>query len=205
MSDKPQREDRTIIITEKIELPEKTNTYEPYLIQISGRETGLQFNLSGRTVKIGRDPQCDIQVDDPHVSRQHAEVVSKSKTDILIRDLGSTNGIFVNGKRVKEQQLLDGDKVLVGTRLYFKFAYQDSVEQNYQQNLFRAANIDGLTQLYNKKYFIDVLSKEFSFSRRNNQPLSLMMLDLDHFKKINDTYGHMAGDLVLKSVGHYLQ
>jgi len=79
------------------------------------------------------------------------------------------------------------------------------VEQNYQQSLFRAANIDNLTQLYNKKFFMDVLSKEFSFSRRNRQPLSLMMLDIDFFKKINDTYGHMAGDLVLKTVGQFLQ
>jgi NAD(P)-dependent dehydrogenase (short-subunit alcohol dehydrogenase family) len=70
-------------------------------------------------------------------------------------------------KKITEHMLADGDKILIGTRLYFKFCYQDTVEQNYQQNLFRAANIDALTQLYNKKYFVDVLSKEFSFSRRN--------------------------------------
>jgi diguanylate cyclase (GGDEF)-like protein len=118
--------------------------------------------------------------------------------------VGSTNGVFVNGKKITEQQLCDGDKVLIGTRLYFKFCFQDAVDQSYQQNLFRAANIDGLTQLYNKKYFVDALSKEFSFSRRNNQALSLMMIDIDHFKKVNDTFGHMAGDLVLKTVGQFL-
>ncbi len=206
VSDKDNKSDKTMIITEKVDLTERTAHHEPYLIQISGRETGQMHALTGgKTVKIGRDPTCQIILDDPHVSRNHAEIFSR-EGNIHIRDAGSTNGVFVNGKRVTgEQSLGDGDKILIGTRLYFKFCYQDAVDQNYQQNLFRAANIDGLTQLYNKKYFIDVLSKEFSFSRRGKQPLSLMMIDIDYFKKINDTYGHMAGDLVLKSIGQYLQ
>ena len=199
------KRDRTVIITEKVEVPEKTSQLEPYLIQISGRETGQMHNLTSRTVRLGRDATCQIILDDPHISRLHAEIICKSNTEISIKDLGSTNGVFVNGKRVQEQSLMDGDKILIGTRLYFKFCFQDAVDQNYQQNLFRAANIDNLTQLYNKKYFIDALSKEFSFSRRNTQPLSLMMIDIDFFKKVNDTFGHMAGDLVLKCVGQYLQ
>ena len=198
--------DKTVIITEKSDLRELSSTYEPYLIQISGRETGQMFNLSGgHHFKIGRDASCSIILDDPHISRYHADILTLENGDIVLKDTGSTNGVFVNGKKVKEHVLRDGDKLLIGTRLYFKFCYQDSVEQNYQQNLFRAANIDGLTQLYNKKYFLDVLSKEFSFSRRNSYPLSLLMIDIDFFKKINDTFGHMAGDLVLKSVGQYLQ
>lgn len=207
MSDKDGKTnfDRTVVITEKTDLNERSTTYEPYLIQISGRETGQMYNLAGRTVRIGRDPTCQIILEDPHISRNHAEIFYRNGNEITIRDVGSTNGVFVNGKKISEQVLADGDKILIGTRLYFKFCYQDAVDQNYQQNLFRAANIDGLTQLYNKKYFIDALSKEFSFSRRNGQPLSLMMVDIDHFKKVNDTYGHMAGDLVLKVIGLYLQ
>ncbi|MCB0416313.1 MAG: GGDEF domain-containing protein [Bdellovibrionaceae bacterium] len=203
MSDNENR-DRTIVVTEKVRLDDNGSTYEPYLIQISGRETGQMYNLKGRNVKLGRDPSCQIPLDDPHVSRNHAEIIWRNGSDLVIRDVGSTNGIFVNGKKVQEQVLLDGDKILIGTRLYFKFVYQDSVDQSYQQNLFRAANIDGLTQLYNKKYFVDVLSKEFSFSKRNKTPLSLLMIDVDHFKKINDTHGHIAGDLVLKHIGQYL-
>jgi len=204
VSDKESKFDKTMIITEKVNLNDRPTNHEPYLIQISGRETGQMYNLSGRTVKLGRDPTCQILLDDPHVSRLHAEIFIRN-SDIVLRDAGSTNGVFVNGKKITEQTLADGDKILIGTRLYFKFCFQDAVDQNYQQNLFRAANIDGLTQLYNKKYFVDVLSKEFSFSRRTKQPLSLMMIDIDFFKKINDTYGHMAGDLMLKSVGQYLQ
>jgi diguanylate cyclase (GGDEF)-like protein len=201
---KDKGSEKTMIITEKVELGEHVTSMEPYLIQISGRETGQMHNLTGRTVKIGRDPAAEIPVDDPHVSRNHAEIVYESPDRIVIRDVGSTNGVFVNGTRISEQALVDGDKVLIGTRLYFKFAFQDGVEQSYQQNLFRAANIDALTQLYNKKYFMDALSKEFSFSRRNKTPMSLLMIDIDYFKKINDTFGHMAGDLVLKHVGQYL-
>lgn len=198
--------DATVIVTEKVLLNEPGSHYEPYLIQISGRETGRMFNLkASKTVKLGRDASCQIILDDPHISRFHAEIIIRNNADIVLRDSGSTNGVFVNGRKVTEQALLDGDKILIGTRLYFKFCYQDAVEQTYQQNLFRAANMDSLTQLYNKKYFVDILSKEFSFARRNNQDLSLMMIDIDHFKQMNDTHGHVAGDVVLKAVGQYLQ
>ncbi len=205
---KIKRSDETVIFnetTEKTDLSAKANTSEPYLIQISGRDTGMMFNLTSRNMKIGRDPTCEVSVEDPHVSRFHAEISHPNESDIVIKDLGSTNGVFVNGQRLEHPHaLVDGDKILVGTRLYFRFTYQDAVDQTYQQNLFRAANIDGLTQLYNKKYFQDVLSKEFSFSRRAKQDLSLLMFDVDHFKKVNDTYGHVAGDAVLKMVGFNL-
>ena len=177
---------------------------EPFLIQLSGRETGQNYNLSGSARKrIGRDASCEICVDDPHVSRVHAEFV-QVEGKLAMRDLGSTNGIFINGNRIKEQVLNDGDKILVGTRLYFRFAYQDAQDQNYQQNLFKAANMDAMTQLYNKKYFLDALPKEMSFARRANERLSLLIMDIDFFKKINDTYGHLAGDTVLKAVGAHL-
>lgn len=203
MSDKENKGDKTMIITDRSEVGEKSTSLEPYLIQISGRETGQMHRLGGKDMRIGRDPICEIMLDDPHVSRTHASINVEGNT-LTIKDAGSTNGVFVNGKKITEHVLSDGDKILIGTRLYFKFCYQDTVEQNYQQNLFRAANIDALTQLYNKKYFLDVLSKEFSFSRRNKNPLSLMMIDLDYFKKINDSYGHLAGDHVLKTMGQAL-
>lgn len=161
------------------------------------------YNLAGQTIRIGRDATCQIILDDPHVSRFHAELCCRSGNQVSIRDLGSTNGVFVNGKKIVEQALLDGDKIKIGTRHYFKFTFQDAVDQNYQQQLFKAANMDSLTQLYNKKYFLDAFSKEFSFSRRNNNPVSLLMIDVDFFKKVNDTHGHMAGDLVLKRIGQY--
>lgn len=198
---KDKNEKTAIVITEKFEFAKTTQNYEPFLIHISGRETGRMHQIMGKSSKIGRDASCQIVVDDPHVSRIHAEFIRRGDKDLIVRDLDSLNGVRVNGIPVKEQALNDGDKIQIGSRLSFKFRFQDAEDQNYHQNLFLAANLDGLTQLYNKSYFIDALSKEFSFSRRNRQPLSLIMFDIDYFKKINDTFGHMAGDLVLKTIG----
>ncbi len=209
MGNKPLKNvlDETILFTnektEKSAVADLKPKAEPYLVQLSGKETGQNFALKGRVIRIGRDASCEICLDDPHVSRFHAEVILDGGAPVL-RDMGSTNGIFINGNRIQEHRLNDGDKVLVGTRLYFRFTYQDAHDQSYQQNLFKAANMDALTQLYNKKYFLDALPKEMSFSRRTNENLSLMMLDIDHFKKINDTYGHLAGDRVLKAAGQQI-
>jgi two-component system, cell cycle response regulator len=201
-----EKNDETVIITQKVNLNELRNSVlEPYLIHVSGKDAGLAHKLTdtNTTIKIGRDPTADVVLDDAHVSRFHAEIEIKGPEEIWLRDLKSTNGIFINGVKVEERELRDGDKILVGTRSYFKFCFQDSVDQNYQQNLFNAANIDNLTQCYNKKYFLDILNKEFSYTKRKMQPLSLLMVDIDYFKKINDTYGHIAGDTVLKSVGNF--
>ena len=200
--DKPEK---TVIVSLRNDNQneQRPSAPEPYLIQISGRATGQMFALKNRVLKIGRDSQCQVILDDPQVSRNHAEIVWIDGKPVL-RDLGSTNGVCVNGTKVQEQELQNGDKVLIGTRMYFKFAYQDVIDQSYQQNIFKAANIDALTQLYNKKFFIDSLQREFSFSKRSGQALSLMMIDVDYFKKLNDTYGHLAGDQVLKVVGQHL-
>jgi len=204
--EKEEKDDETVVITQKVNLNELRNSVlEPYLIHVSGKDAGLAHKLTetSHTIKIGRDPTADVVLDDTHVSRIHAEIEIKGTEEILLRDLNSTNGVFINGVKITERLLRDGDKILVGTRSYFKFCFQDSVDQNYQQNLFRAANIDNLTQCYNKKYFLDILNKEFSYTKRKSQPVSLLMVDIDYFKKINDTYGHMVGDTVLKSVGAF--
>ncbi len=200
---KEDLKDRTVIATQKNDPEEQKSSYEPFLIQISGRETGRMFNLKGKNFQIGRDRTCAIAVEDQHVSRAHAEIVWSGQ-QIILRDLGSTNGVFANGAKVTEHVLMENDKIRIGTRLFFRFCYQDAMDQNFQQTLFKAANMDSLTQLYNKKYFVDALSKEFSYARRAGSPLSLMMMDIDHFKPINDSHGHRAGDAVLKHLGGLL-
>lgn len=194
-----EKSDKTIIVNLKPEA-EKPSSLEPFLVSISGRETGKAIPLKGKNLKIGRELDCDLILDNPHISRLHAEIFWRGPS-VCIKDLGSTNGVFVNGKKITETALNNGDKILIGTQLYFKLIYQDAVDQNYQQNLFKAANTDPLTQLYNKRYFMESLEKEFSYTKRTELPLSLLMIDIDFFKQVNDTYGHIVGDKILKLVG----
>lgn len=197
--DKP---DKTVIVNLKTET-EKPTAQEPFLVAISGRETGRAIPLKQKNLRVGREPECDLVIDSPHISRFHAELFWVG-SQLKIKDLGSTNGVFVNGQKVQEHLLHNGDKILFGTQMYYKIIYQDAVDQNYQQSLFKAANTDALTGLYNKRYFMECLEKEFSYSRRSLQPMSLILMDIDYFKKINDTHGHIAGDKILKSVGKLL-
>lgn len=201
--DPNEQSDKTVIVSLKTK-EHATSALEPFLVQTSGRQTGQHIALKKTTMKLGRDATCEIVLDDPHISRVHGEITWVNDK-LILKDLGSTNGIVVNGTKIKEHTLEEGDKILVGTRLYFQFRYLDANEQSSQQSLFNAANKDTLTGLYSRRYFQDIIAKEFSFSKRNQQPLSLMMIDIDFFKKINDTYGHLGGDAVLKKVGGLFQ
>jgi diguanylate cyclase (GGDEF)-like protein len=87
----------------------------------------------------------------------------------------------------------------VNTHLRLKELYEALQERNRQ--LQDLANRDGLTGLFNHRYFQEQISKDFSRAKRYHQPLSCVMLDIDHFKKVNDTYGHQTGDVILKAVG----
>lgn len=70
---------------------------------------------------------------------------------------------------------------------------------------YKLATIDGLTELYNHRYFQDTLRKQIDIARRYNQAFSLIIIDIDFFKKFNDTYGHQAGDAVLRQVAKILK
>src|SRR6185436_17210341 len=102
------------------------------------------------------------------------------------------------------QVLRDGDKVQIGSTAVLKFSYQDQLEEALQKNLYESATRDGLTRLYNKKFFQEALAKEFAYSSRHHVPMAVVMIDVDHFKKINDTYGHPCGDMVLSKLAQVL-
>jgi diguanylate cyclase (GGDEF)-like protein len=119
---------------------------------------------------------------------------------MVVRDLGSTNGTFLNGAKITEQVLRDGDKIQVGSTTILKFTFHDSLDESFQRQMYESALRDGLTKAFNKKYFLDRLESEFAYAVRHKSPLSLIMFDIDHFKAINDTHGHLAGDYCLATM-----
>jgi len=167
------------------------------LIVISGENVGKIFPLKPPKATIGRGSECDVYIMNSSISREHA-LIEYVGQNIIIRDLGSTNGTFINGQRVQSQYLNDGDKVQIGVSTVMKFAFQDSMESEFQQNLYESATKDPLTGAYNKRHFTERINAEFNYALRHVQQIALVMLDIDFFKQVNDIYGHLAGDAVLK-------
>src|SRR5262249_35562882 len=146
-----------------------------------------------------------IRIEDEGVSRKHARLTTNG-TEVHLEDLGSANGTFVNEQPLKVRRLLeDGDKIKLGSTTIIKFSYSDEIEESFQRRMFEAALRDGLTRAYNKKYLLERLDKELAFSLRHGTPLTLFLLDADHFKSVNDTFGHPAGDAVLVALAAIVQ
>lgn len=168
------------------------------LIVISGGDIGHQHIIKINQTMIGRSINADIQVNDDSVSRDHAFII-KDKKGYRVVDNESKNGCFVNDARVDDHYLQDGELLRIGNTI-FKFLSRNNIEQAYHEELFRLAKIDGLTNIFNYKYFSDSLENELERAQRYNRELSLLMIDIDHFKKVNDTCGHRAGDHILKQL-----
>ena len=154
------------------------------------------LRITQQVTTMGREPTNSVFCDDASISRQHA-TIGKDNGGFYIEDLGSTNGTFVNGKRIKNHILEDGDKIQVGNHI-FKFLAGDSIESQYHETVYAMMTIDGLTNVHNKRYLIDALDREFERSKAYGRPFTVVMMDIDFFKKFNDTYGHLAGDEVLQ-------
>ncbi len=169
------------------------------LVCISGRSIGQMYLLTKDETTLGRAPECDVFLDDEGVSRQHAKIIRQDDALILI-DLGSTNGTYHEGERVQVLTLVDGAKVQLGSTSILQFRYQDEREVEFHALMQTFKTHDPMTQALNKRAFLQELEKEVGFAQRHGQPLALVMFDLDHFKRTNDTYGHQAGDLVLRAV-----
>ncbi|NTX01086.1 GGDEF domain-containing protein [Myxococcus sp. CA051A] len=174
-----------------------------YLIVISAKSAagiGRMFKLDRSEVVLGRSSEAQFQVEDDGISRKHAKVVALGDGRFQVVDLASTNGTYLNGLKVNAAPLYDGDKIQIGSNTVLKFSIQDELEEQYQRSIYESATRDGLTRVYNKKYFLETVRKEFSYCLRHRVNLSLVLFDVDHFKKINDAYGHPAGDYVLTRI-----
>jgi two-component system cell cycle response regulator len=174
-----------------------------YLVVISGPSFGEMYKLKGDRSVLGRGDRTDIRVLDDGVSREHS-AIERDGGKLVLVDLRSTNGTFCNGERVTRQDLKDGDKISIGATTILRFTYQDQVDEHYQKKLFESALRDGLTSTFNRRYFVDRLQAEIRFAVRHDKSLALLFADIDHFKKINDTFGHVAGDEVLATVARVM-
>ena len=167
------------------------------LVCIYGDEIGKRWVLSEPLV-IGRSSSSGITLDHEGVSRSHAKIQRRALAFVLT-DLGSTNGTFVGDRTVLEHRLEDGDRVRIG-RSIFKFLTGGNVEASYQEEMHRLISVDGLTQTYNRRAFDGAMQAAVARASDSRSALSLIQLDIDHFKRINDTHGHVVGDAVLRQM-----
>jgi two-component system cell cycle response regulator len=172
-------------------------TKEPSLL-------GRRFVLDTSPIRIGRGAENHIVLEGDSVSRRHAHFEERSESWWCVDD-GSTNGSYVNDEQImREARLGNGDRIKIGPTI-FKFLSGQDVEAQYHEEIYRMTIIDGLTQVHVKRYLLESLDKELMRARRHARDLSFLMLDIDHFKKINDLHGHLAGDYVLKEVARIIQ
>jgi len=172
------------------------------LVYPPGPDMGRRFPLVRNEVVLGRGSDCDIQVDRDSVSRRHARVF-RTGEQWMVEDLGSTNGSYVNDVPIQRANLRDTDFLKIGAAI-FKFLTGAGVEAAYYEEIYRMTIIDGLTGAHNKRAFLEFLEREIARCARYRRPLSLLMFDIDHFKSINDTHGHLTGDYVLREMAKRL-
>jgi len=165
-------------------------------------ETGL-ITIGEEPFIVGRGMSCDLTIAEQAISRQHAKF-ERTAHGFTITDLGSTNGTWVNGTRIETQTLKSGNRVRIGSRI-FKFIATDQLEAHYHEAVYSMITQDSLTNVWNKRYLIETLTRELARRQRTGRALTLMLLDLDFFKKVNDTYGHLVGDEMLRQTASRLR
>jgi diguanylate cyclase (GGDEF)-like protein len=176
------------------------------IIQVSaGAEQGRILSLlQYKHVIIGRGKNCELVVYDPSCSRNHAEIVVRENKTGMVEDLNSTHGTKVNGKRLRgeEMKLSDGDRVQLGDGTVLRFSLIPEEDANVQMSVYMRATRDALTNAFNRHQFDEALNREISYQKRALHGLGIILFDVDHFKRVNDTFGHPAGDEVLREIGN---
>jgi diguanylate cyclase (GGDEF)-like protein len=179
---------------------------QPAVILYDGDEIGGLRSLTKDVTIIGRAPGCDIVIPDPRVSLRHAMIrrTAPGAREFEIVDLGSTDGTFLEGAPVARAILQAGDKMGIAGRT-LSFAMLDRADLAYQSRIEQMIHVDELTGLLTKRSLFRALEKELTRAQRYRHPIAVLMMDLDHFKQVNDTYGHLAGSLCLSEVGRLIR
>ncbi len=187
---KPKRQDRDL---------------RPALVFLSGDLIAVPIPLDRERVILGREIGADVRVNDPKVSRRHAMIVSSpdpatGQTIYTLKDFGTRSGTLLNGERVSEEVLQNGDKISLGDQL-LRFDLLDEIDREYQRLIHRLISHDDLTGLLSGRSFFSELRREAERSKLIDRPFCVLMMDIDHFKNVNDTYGHLTGSKTLEEIG----
>jgi diguanylate cyclase (GGDEF)-like protein len=164
----------------------------------TGVGMGSRYTLTDEPLVIGRGNDCEIRINDHSVSRRHARLQPGIDGYYAV-DLQSTNGTYVNDVPASMCKLKDGDYLRVGNCIY-RFLTGGNVEAEYHEEIYRLTIIDALTDIHNKRYFLEFLDRELARSSRYDRPLSLVMIDIDRFRAINEELGHLGGDFTLREI-----
>lgn len=188
-----------VIAVDKLQLPTKPgNDCLVVIYSSDSRQLGRRHLLGTEPVSIGRGSDNTMVLDNDSVSRKHA-VIRPLGDNWIIEDLDSTNGTYVNDNSVRSHVLRKGDQIKIGDTI-LKYLSGSDMETQYHETIYRMTIEDGLTGVFNKRYLLETLDREIPRARRHERPLTLVMFDIDKFKSINDTFGHLAGDYVLREI-----
>ena len=188
-----------------LEIPGRGRDRRPALVFLRGELLAVPIPLERDEVILGRALEADVRVNDARASRLHARITTERDaqtgfTRYRITDLGSTNGTTLNGQLIATELLQDGDKIVIGEHL-LRFDMLDEIDREFQRQIHRLLVHDELTGLLTGKSFFSELRREAARAEAESRPFCVMMMDLDHFKQVNDTYGHLVGNQTLEEVG----
>jgi two-component system, cell cycle response regulator len=179
-----------------------------YFIMVSGGIPGAMLQLAASGTRIGRSVDNTMQLPDESISRYHAYVGHDDEGQVRLTDLGSTNGTYINGRRLPSRTpacLRDGDRIQLGSKIVVKFVRPDPSEEKFQREMYERTVRDTLTGLYNRSYFLSMVGSLGDRGALRGLGLAILMIDIDHFKRINDQYGHDTGDQALREVAGVLR
>lgn len=178
----------------------------PALVSLNGDLIAVPILLEREKVTLGRALEADVRINDFRVSRQHAQIITVKDPEngtpqYILRDLQSRNGTIHNGRKIVQEPLANGDKITIGDQI-FRFDLMDEIDREYQQQIRRLLSHDDLTGLLSSRSFFSELRRESARAAHENKPFCVLMMDVDYFKTVNDTYGHLTGSKTLEEIGN---
>ena len=194
------------VATPPMQRPERQlRDLRPALVFLSGELIAVPIPLEREEVILGRALGADVRINDYKASRRHAKVAkvfneTAKAHDYVLTDFGSRNGTFLNGERVSEVVLQNGDKITIGEHI-LRFDLLDEIDREYQRQIHRLISHDDLTGLLSSRSFFSELRRETARAKVEGMPICVLMMDIDHFKNVNDTYGHLTGSKTIEEIG----